>query len=123
MLSYYTGHESLPWLLSQALAVGGLAPQHGWQVTVSPNMLCWEHGVTRRRKRPVQSYGRVLGCILLAWVLGQELTPELTSPPQRAIHTDLYFAYEAKKIRLAALQTASGTFCLPVLPSLKDILR
>lgn len=70
----------------------------------------------------MQDHGRELDCILLAWVLGQEPS-ESTSPPQRAIHTDFFFVYEAKKIRLTVLQTASGTFCLPVLPSLKDILR
>lgn len=53
-------------------------------------------GPQGRRKHPVQHYERVLDCILLAWVLGQEPS-ELTSPPQRAIHTDFHFVYEAKK--------------------------
>lgn len=98
--------------------MGGLAPQHGWQISVPQPAVQGARG----RRAGGNAYGRVLVCILLAWVLGQEPS-ELTSPPQRAIHADFSFVFDAKKIRLTVLQTDSGTFCLSVLPSLKDILR
>ena len=70
---------------------------------------------------------RVLDCVLLAWVLEQEPLG-LTSSTEGNSHKfslmpDFYFVHEAKKIRLPVLQTAPGTFYLPVLPSLKDIRR
>lgn len=56
----------------------------------------------------MQHYERVLDCILLAWVLGQDPS-ELTSPPQRAIHTDFHFVYDSLCCKL--LQALSVFHC------------
>lgn len=42
----------MPWLLSQALAAGGLAPWGGWQIKAFPKQLCRVRGVTGQDGKP-----------------------------------------------------------------------
>jgi len=108
--------------------VGGLTPRGGWQIKVSPNQQCWVHGVTRQERK--SSAALCKGAGLCPPCLGAEAGAiEFNIPSMEGnshkfwLMPDFYFVYEAKKIRLPVLQTAPGTFDLPELPSLKDILR
>lgn len=91
--------------------------------SLSPSQLCWEHGVTGQEETPSAALWKGAGLHPPCLGTGAGAIRTNILSTEGKSHRVLLQHMKPKKIRLTVLQTASGTFCLSVLPSRKGILR
>lgn len=89
-------------MLSQALAVGGLAPQAGGQIKAFPKQMCWLHGVTGQEGKPSVALSKGDGghppCLSVKEGDAGVNIPSTEDNSQKLwLMPDFYFVYEAKK--------------------------